>query len=149
MSTSAVTSSTSTSSTTSTSSSSSTTSSIDFDSFIQLLATELKYQDPTDPVDTSEYMSQMIGIGSLEALENIYSATNNSSAYSLIGKDVTYEYTDSSGNTATASGTVDSVTISGSNTYLTIDGTTVSLDDIVQVANSSSTDSSSSSTTTA
>lgn len=144
MSTSAITS-TTTSGTTSTTSSSSTTSSIDFDSFIQLLATELKYQDPTDPVDTSEYMSQMIGIGSLEALENIYSATNNSSAYSLIGKDVTYQYTDSSGNTAAASGTVDSVIISGSNTYLTIDGTTVSLDDVVQVT--SSTDSSSSDTT--
>lgn len=139
MSTSAVTSTTSSSSTSTTSSSSS-TSSIDFDSFIQLLATELKYQDPTDPVDTSEYMSQMIGIGSLEALENIYSAANNSSAYSLIGKDVTYQYTNSSGNTATASGTVDSVIISGSNTYLTVDGTTVSLDDVVQVANSSSSD---------
>lgn len=85
-------------------------------------------------------MSQMIGIGSLEALENIYSAANNSSAYSLIGKDVTYQYTNSSGNTATASGTVDSVIISGSNTYLTVDGTTVSLDDVVQVANSSSSD---------
>lgn len=120
-----------------TNSSSATTStgstSLDFEDFISLLATELQYQDPTDPVSATEYVTQMTQISSISQLSSIYTAINNTSAYSLIGKDVTYSYTNSEGNTTTGSGTVDSVILSGSNTYLSVSGTRISLDSIVQV----------------
>ena len=50
------------SSTTSSSSSSSTstTAALDFEEFLQLLATELKYQDPEDPVSGTEYVSSWL-----------------------------------------------------------------------------------------
>ena len=128
-------------STASTSTSTSSTATLDFEEFIQILATELKYQDPDDPVSGTEYVSQLAQMSSLSALSNINTTMNNSAAYSLIGHTVTYSTTDSSGNTVTGSGTVQSVTVSGSNTYLNVGGTTVSYDSIVKVeaASSSST----------
>lgn len=127
----------STTSTTSaiTTSSTSTTSniSLDFEDFVTLLATELQYQDPTDPVSATEYVTQMTQISTISQLASIYAAVNNTSAYDLIGKEVTYLGTDSNGDTVTGSGTVGSVILSGSNTYLNIDGTLVSLDAVAQV----------------
>ncbi|HWQ62504.1 MAG TPA: flagellar hook capping FlgD N-terminal domain-containing protein [Negativicutes bacterium] len=139
MSTSAISSLTSSTSTTSTASTSSTTSnsSLDFEDWINLLATELQYQDPSDPVNSTEYVAQMAELSSLSQMENIYSAINNVEAYSMIGKSVTYQTTDSSGDTSQATGTVDSVVLSGGNTYLSIGGTKVSLDSVVSVANAS------------
>ena len=134
MSTSAITStSTSTSTTTTGSSSSSSSSTIDFESFLSLLTTELKYQDPTDPVSSTEYVSQMAQLSSLTQLNNINNSLGSSQAYSLLGKEVTYQTTDSSGDTITATGTVESVVISSGTAYLVIDGSKVELSSVTQV----------------
>ncbi|EGO64741.1 flagellar hook capping FlgD N-terminal domain-containing protein [Acetonema longum] len=107
----------------------------DFDSFIQLLATELQYQDPTDPVSSTEYVSQMAQINSLEALQNIYTGISNTAAFDMIGQEVAYQITDASGNVVTYTGTVQSVISYGGNTYLNVDGTAVTLDCVVEVGN--------------
>ncbi len=128
-------SSTSTSSTSSTSSSSS----LDTDSFLQILAAELKYQDPSDPVSATEYVSQMAQISSLNELTNIGTSINNSVAYSLIGQEATYSTTTTDGDTVTGTGTVLSVTVSGSNTYVNVGGTTVDYSSITKVGSDSTT----------
>ena len=131
-----------TSSSSTTSSSTSTTAALDFDEFLQLLATELKYQDPDDPVSGTEYVSQLAQISSLSALSSLNTSVNNSVAFSLIGQEATYSTTDTSGNAVTGTGTVLSVTISGSNTYVNVGGTTVDLSSITKVGTDSSTTSS-------
>ncbi len=140
MSTTAISSVTSSASTTSTTSATTSNSDLDFEDWINLLATELQYQDPTDPISSSEYVSQMASLSSLSQIENIYSAINNVQAYNMIGKNVTYQTTDSSGNTVAVTGTVSAVILSGGNTYLSIDGNAVSLDAVLSVANASTTD---------
>lgn len=127
--------------TTTSTSSSSSTDSIDFDSFVQLLATELQYQDPTDPVDSTEYVAQMASFASLDKLDTIGNSMDSYEAYSMIGKTVTYTTTDSSGNSTTASGTVDYVTVSDGTPYLNIDGTSVELSSVTKVAETSTTSS--------
>ena len=57
-------------------------------------------------------------------------------AYSLIDQEVTYNTTDSSGTTTTATGTVTAVTVSNGEVYLTIDGNSVSFDDLAGVSSS-------------
>jgi len=104
-----------------------------FDSFIQILATQLQNQDPTDPVENTELVSQMAQLSSLSQLQVIGNSVNAYAAYSLIGQDVTYSTTDSSGNTATASGTVSSVKVSNGSVYLNINGVSVSYDSLVSV----------------
>lgn len=125
-----------------TSSSIASTTSLDFDEFIQLLAVELKYQDPEDPVSGTEYISQLAQISSLSALSTLNTSLNNSVAFSMIGQEATYSTTDTSGNAVTGTGTVLSVTISGSNTYVNVGGTTVDLSAITKVGSDSTTTSS-------
>ncbi|MEO0499461.1 MAG: flagellar hook assembly protein FlgD [Pseudomonadota bacterium] len=38
----------------------------DFDMFLRLLTTQLQYQDPLDPMDTSEYTQQLVGYSQVE-----------------------------------------------------------------------------------
>lgn len=39
--------------------------------FLTLLVTQLKNQDPTQPTDPTEYVSQLVGVNSLEQLIDI------------------------------------------------------------------------------
>ena len=139
MSTTAISSLTASTSTTNTTSTTTSNSDLSFEDWINLLATELQYQDPTDPISSSEYVSQMASLSSLSQIENIYSAVSNVEAYNMIGKSVTYQTTDSAGNTVELAGTVSAVILSGSTAYLSIDGNAVSLDSVVSVANASTT----------
>jgi flagellar basal-body rod modification protein FlgD len=92
----------SSSTTTSSSSSSSSSSTLNQDDFMQLLIAQMKYQDPLNPTDSTQYMSQLAQFSSLQQLENLndkmttsinanYTLTqsiNNTMAASFIGKDV-------------------------------------------------------------
>ena len=42
------------------------------DAFMNLLVTQLKYQDPLDPMETNEFMSQLAALTSVERLQNIH-----------------------------------------------------------------------------
>ncbi|WP_428566515.1 MAG: flagellar hook assembly protein FlgD [Solidesulfovibrio sp. DCME] len=63
------------SSTTSTASSSS--SSLGQDAFLQLLVTQLQYQDPLDPMDDKEFVAELAQFSSLEQLTEINSGIDN------------------------------------------------------------------------
>jgi flagellar basal-body rod modification protein FlgD len=60
----------STSTSTSTSTSGKT---LDKQAFLELLVTQLQYQDPLDPQDNSEYVAQLAQFSSLEAMTNVAS----------------------------------------------------------------------------
>lgn len=46
------------------------------DDFLMLLTTQLKYQDPMNPVDNQDFSAQMAQFSSLESMNNIYEAVN-------------------------------------------------------------------------
>ena len=115
--------------------------SLDKDAFLQLLVTQMQYQDPLDPQDNSEYVAQLAQFSSLEQMTNVYKSVSEVSQLvsnidtsvlvgqlsSMIGKDIawTQETTqvdasgkavvDASGNPVTTStdyvGTVKGVNI--------------------------------------
>jgi len=115
-----------------------TTTSKDFDkdTFLKLLVAQLKYQDPTNPADATQFMSQTAQFTVVEKLDalsaldqQVLDATRTQSAASLIGRQVTY--TDYSGTSRT--GTVTGTTFGSRNPTLTIDGTQVALDSVTAV----------------
>ena len=130
-----VTSATDTTSTNSTSSTSSTTATsnntVDYNTFLQLLIAEMKNQDPTNPMDTSQYMSQFAQLSSVEQamqtntkLYSLLSSQALSQADVLIGKNVSF--TDSTG--ATFTGKVASISINSNGSVATLqDGTKVAV----------------------
>ena len=59
--------------------------------FLQLLVTQMKYQDPLEPTDNTEYVSQLAQFSELEQMQNLNSTTSNTSAFTLVGKEVYIE----------------------------------------------------------
>lgn len=50
---------------------------LDKDAFINLLVTQMKYQDPLDPVDNSEMLAQLAQFTALEQMMNVAQASQN------------------------------------------------------------------------
>lgn len=122
---------TTSSTTTSTTSSSS---DLDKDAFLRLLVTQLQYQDPLDPMDNTEFVSQMAQFSALEQMQNLNTTMTNSQAYSMIGRTVYAQIYDSATNTyEEIAGTVDSITIKSSGAYLNIGDKEVAYSDVSQV----------------
>lgn len=103
------------------------------DQFLQLLVTQLENQDPLNPMDDKEFIAQMAQFSALEQMQNLNESFSAVKAYSLLGKTVTASV-DSNGSSSTVTGKVDSVKFDGSNLYLEINGTDVSLDSVTSVS---------------
>lgn len=134
---SSLTSSTDTSSTSSTDDDSST---LGQEAFLELLVTELQYQDPLDPMDGTEYVTQLAQFSTVEQLttmnDNMSSFLQYQGLYdggSLIGKTVEI-------NDGELTGEVTKIAIEDGETYVYIDGEEYSVDDITSVYEDTDTD---------
>ncbi len=120
---------------TSTTSAASSKASVDYDAFLNLLVAQLKYQDPTEPQDPAEFMSQLASFSSVEQqiqsnekLDALVLSNMFGQASSLIGRTVTSA-------DQTQSGVVSSVTlVNGSLTALLADGTKIAMGDGVNIS---------------
>lgn len=92
--------------------------------FLKLLMQELQYQDPLDPVDNKEFISQQAQFTQLsttqEMNKNIASGNGATQAASLVGENVTL--TDPDDNKKTITGNVTSAIINGQNSSIVING---------------------------
>jgi flagellar basal-body rod modification protein FlgD len=106
--------------------------------FLQLMMVQLKNQDPSNPSDPTQYLSELANFSTLEQETQIAQSSQTSaaqqqtaSALGLLGHTVTY--TDANG--ATQTGTVSKVNFSSSGPSLTVGSDTgVTLGDITQVS---------------
>ncbi|MCR5756493.1 MAG: flagellar biosynthesis protein FlgD [Selenomonas sp.] len=89
------------------------------DAFLQLLVTQMKYQDPLDPQDNGEYLAQLAQFSALEQMTNVAEGLGDVSKLvsnidtsvlvgqlsNMIGKDIQWtvdnKSTDADGNTTT------------------------------------------------
>lgn len=107
---------------------------LDKQAFLKLLVAQMKYQDPMQPTDNTEYVSQLAQFSSLEAMNNMSQSVDLQRATGLIGKVVTATKTDEvTGVVTEKTGSVQFVSQSGSKTYLTIDGDQYELDEISKI----------------
>ncbi len=102
--------------------------------FLNLLVTQLRYQDPLEPTDDKEFIAQMAQFSALEQMQNMNGVMTNSQAFSLIGKDVTASITDpKTFEVKTVTGLVSTVKVSSGKTYLMINNQQVEADKVVEV----------------
>jgi flagellar basal-body rod modification protein FlgD len=107
------------------------------DTFLQLLVAQMKYQDPSNPTSTTEFMSQTATFTQVEKLEEI--ATQNAallslqrslSAGALVGHAVSWTAEDGS----TRTGTVSSVRFGGDEPQAVVDGQEVPLGRLTEIS---------------
>jgi flagellar basal-body rod modification protein FlgD len=116
------------------------------DAFLQLLVLEMQNQDPLDPMDNKDMVTQLAQFSALEAQNNLnekfeilagnVDQLNFISASQLLGKQV--EGIDLNGDFR--SGTVESVHLNGSIVVLTVDGELMSMAGIGRIDDSTADD---------
>lgn len=110
------------------------------DAFLQLLVTQMQYQDPLNPVDNTEMIAQLAQFSSLEQMQNLNTGfttlsgnidqLNFLSASNMLGKDVSGITEDGK----LVEGTVERVQLNGSLVYLTVDGELLSMAGVLSIA---------------
>ena len=106
------------------------------DDFLKLLVAQMQNQDPMNPMDNNQTMSQMAQFSTVEGITNLNTEVSNqnfsnqvSQSVELLGKTVTWLNADGSAD----SGVADKVTVSGGSIQIDVNGQTVSPGAIVSV----------------
>ncbi|GAB3073807.1 flagellar hook assembly protein FlgD [Pedococcus soli] len=114
------------------------------DAFLKLLVAQLKYQDPSKPVDSAAFMAQTAQMQMVETLHElvaqnaaVIAGQNSLNALTLVGQHVTYSV-----GSATATGTVDSVKLTAAGPKLIVNHTEVPLSTVTEVGTATSSTSS-------
>ncbi len=109
---------------------------LDQDAFLKLLVAQLKYQDPSNPSDATQFLTQTAQFTQVEKLgaisksqESMLSAQLMLGASNLVGRTVTYVGPDG----ADVTGVVSSATFGGSAPTLKVGDTDVSLSSVKEV----------------
>jgi len=106
-------------------------SSLDKDAFLQLLVAQMKYQDPMEPTDNTEYISQLTSFSELEQMQNMTNALELQRASGMVGQYVMMKETnESTGTTSTTMGQVDYVFYEGGKAFLNVNGEDYSFDQL-------------------
>ncbi|HHX59585.1 MAG TPA: flagellar hook capping protein [Epulopiscium sp.] len=104
------------------------------DAFMQLLVTQLRYQDPLNPMDNQAFMAQMAQFSALEQMMNMSASMEKSNAHGLIGKVVEATYKDPSTNQLEdIVGKVDGVVMKNNQNFLMVNGKEIELKDVQSV----------------
>lgn len=112
--------------------------------FLQLLATQLQYQDPLQPEDNTQFIAQLAQFSSLEQMTNVSTQEGQvvsgiqtlsqqgqlTSAFSLLGNTVTLQ----DGNGQSVSGPVSAVQSTASGVTITVNGTAYPMADVQSVS---------------
>lgn len=110
-------------------------SNLDKDAFLQLLVAQMKYQDPLEPTENTEYVSQLATFSSLEEMQNMSAGMTLQRASSLVGETVIIKAIDSAtGGTEYAQGKVDYVVYENNKAFVSIEDQLYSIDDVYQVS---------------
>lgn len=111
---------------------------LDSQAFLQLLVAQLKYQDPTNPVDTSNFMNQTAMLTQVQTmnsmsttLTDMVAAQQTASATSMIGKVIAF--VDPAGNQV--EGIVDAVSLHKGSAMLHVGDLAVPLAGVLAVTN--------------
>lgn len=56
--------------------------------FLNLLITQLQFQDPLEPMDDTDFIAQLAQFSSLEQMQNLNTSFSQSMGFSLIGKHI-------------------------------------------------------------
>ena len=108
--------------------------SVNKEQFLNLLVTELKYQDPLQPMDNTQYVSQLATFSELEQMQNVAKTSEVSRATSMVGSLVRVETTnETTGAVSEVTGKVDYVSVSGSSVKVSVNDTLYELSEVKEV----------------
>jgi flagellar basal-body rod modification protein FlgD len=105
---------------------------LDRTAFLNLLITQLRHQDPLNPMDDRDFIAQMAQFSALEQMMNLNATFERTQAFGMIGKviDATFTCPNSGERIDIEAGLVKSVVRSGQTVYLGVAGEGGSIIDV-------------------
>ena len=114
---------------------------VNSDTFLQLLVAQMQYQDPNNPVDSTQFLAQTAAFEEVQELStlqtsmaSLVSAQQAGAATSMLGQQVTGS--DASGNSVT--GVVSAVQLTSSGPVLTVGNDSVPFSSITSIGSTTS-----------
>jgi len=112
-------------------------STLDKNAFLKLLTAQLKYQDPSNPLDNNAFLAQMAQFSSLEQITNLSTVSQNNllatqmtQAVQTIGKQVTWKEL---GGDVSHSGLVSGMTVVDGQIMLKVGDQTIPINQVTGV----------------
>lgn len=106
------------------------------DEFLKILVVQLQNQDPLNPMEDREFISQMAQFSTLEQIQNLNNSIAFSRAYELVGKSIVTEVLSEDGKTTNLiAGKVDAVFSSSGEIFLTVGDKNIKFSDKIGVIN--------------
>lgn len=119
------------------------------DDFLKLLITQLRHQDPLEPMENTEFISQMASFSALEQMQNLNTSFNKLAsviydylvpqmqwqhAAQMLGKEVTYLNPDAEDEAEEQlTGVIESVLAKDGQIYFMINGTEVPVINVLEI----------------
>ena len=91
------------------------------DDFLKILVTQLQNQDPTKPMDDTQFIAEMAQFSSLEQMQNVSKTSALQQAMMSIGSDAKATVNNDNGTQELVYGQITSVQQSGSDIFVTLD----------------------------
>lgn len=109
---------------------------MDKNAFLRLLVTQMTHQDPLNPQDQSQMLSQVAQFSQVETMNNVQEGQSKLQATGLLGKTVSASYVENNAPVSVR-GVVTNVTFDASGVSLMVQGTNrpVQLSELTAVQN--------------
>jgi flagellar basal-body rod modification protein FlgD len=109
--------------------------------YMKLLVTQLKNQNPLEPLDNKDMTAQLAQFSQLQQTENlntsfskVLESVQRSYASSLIGKEVSFQTQAADGTIQTSTGTVEEVTLGEDGAIrLSVEGQQINIADVTSI----------------
>jgi flagellar basal-body rod modification protein FlgD len=108
-------------------------SSLTMDDFFTLLTAQLSNQDMSNPVNDSEFISQMAQFSMVQALSDLNKMSQTAYSVNLVGKEATVAAIDSAGELQSSTGIVEGVNLYNGKAEVVIDGTSYPISSVMEV----------------
>jgi flagellar basal-body rod modification protein FlgD len=107
---------------------------MDQEDFLKILVSQMQNQNPMEPMDDFEYMSQITQFSMLDSVDGIYSSISGLKALDYIGKNVMGTYmSDNSTTNQYIEGLVTSITIQDDSVLLNLEDGSLYMDNVLYV----------------
>lgn len=108
------------------------------DAFLQLLVTQMQYQDPLAPTKNEDFLAQMAQFSALEQMQNLNTSFTMQQANSMIGKSVIGLFVNEVTNASEyVQGTVSAVKLKNGETFLSVEGKDLKLSNVEAILSES------------
>lgn len=106
---------------------------VTLDNFLQLMIAQMSNQDPMNPMDDTQYVTQLAQFATMQQMQELAYYSRSNFIMSLVGKDVTVARPKIGGDIEKFTGPVEKISLVNNEYLLYVDGKSFGLNQIMEV----------------